>query len=242
MAGGAAALTIEQDPAPFGRIADRLFVAPHEAVEGRVTRVLRAFECRNGSRDIIVGKVTPEQRFKRIRIFWNFGELSNDVIGRFLRHLDRIQNRKLGLLLQARRPAIPELRSLEHRIKNGRCIALPKLSLHPCRCWLVLPVIRKSLRGLVARAAGDSVVHRQTFIIEKLFAERCHLRGRLVAWGHGERIGGGGDSKGQARLERCLGHTGASSRRLEINRGGGGGGGTDSWNILGSGEGYEHPH
>src|SRR5579885_1021437 len=54
MAGRAAALTIEQDPAPFGRIADRLFVAPHEAVEGRVTRVLRAFACRHGSSDLNV--------------------------------------------------------------------------------------------------------------------------------------------------------------------------------------------
>src|SRR5881409_2790818 len=56
----AAALAVEETPAPLGGRADRLLVARDEAVEGRVAGVLRALEGGDRRRDVVVGRLVAE--------------------------------------------------------------------------------------------------------------------------------------------------------------------------------------
>ncbi len=181
-------LALKQRPATLGRITDRLGVPGQEAIERRIGGILRPLESRDRGRDIFVREVAPQERFEGVRIFLDPRDLRDDIGGRLLAHFDRIENRKLGLILERGRAAIPELRRLKHRVQHGRRIALSMLVLDARGRRAVAAVIGKSLGGIVAGLAGDRVIDRKALVLEQFFAESGKLRRRLAPWRHGQGI------------------------------------------------------
>jgi len=95
-------------------------------------------------------------------------------------HLKGIDNRVRRLLLERVHPAVPELRLIVEGIQNGRCIALADAAFDTDGQGL--PVGECELR-IMACAARDSAVNRQTAFEEKFLAQGNFLRGlRVVRW------------------------------------------------------------
>ena len=111
----------------------------------------------------------------------------------FHAHLDRIENRALGLLLQRRLAAVPELHHIEHRVEDRRRVALAELLMNTHRGR---QLIGEALVGIVAMVARDLVVRGQGVIEEQRLAERDLGRRLLIVGRHHPRI----ESGGKARL------------------------------------------
>ena len=215
VAGAAAPLALKQCPATLGLIADRLRVPSQEAIERRIGGILRPLESRDRRRDIFVSGIAPQERFERVRIFLDPSDLRDDIAGRLLAHFNWVENRKLGLILERGRAAIPELRRLKHRVQHGRRIALAMLVLDARGRRAVAAMIGKSLGGIVAGLAGDRVIDRKPLVLEQFFAESGKLRRRLAPWRHGQGIELRRNAKGQGGFKRrlLLGSSKCESRR-----------------------------
>ncbi len=181
-----------------------LRVSSQEAIERRIGGILRPLESRDRGRDIVVSKIAPQERFERVRIFLDPSDLCDDIAGRLLAHFNWVENRKLGLILERGRAAIPELRRLKHRVQHGRRIALAMLVLDARGRRAVAAMIGKSLGGIVAGFTCDRVIDRKALVLEQFFAESGKLRRRLAPLRHGQGIELRRNAKGQGGFKRRL--------------------------------------
>ena len=89
-------------------------------------------------------------------------------------HLNGIDNRQRRLLLQRVHPAVPELRFIVEGVQNGRCVALADAALDADRGGLP---VGEGERRIMACAARDGTVSRQTTVDKKFLAQGNFLRG-----------------------------------------------------------------
>jgi hypothetical protein len=178
MTGGAARLAVEQFPAGLrlGRQGRR--VARQEATEGRIQEYQRPFEGPDGPAQVLVVHLPAKGLLE--------GRLVLGVAGDRLHrrglirepHLDRIQNRLPGLVVQAGRAAVPEHRLQQGRVRRRRRIAFADLLADSQGSG---QPVRKAARHVVAGRARYRAVGRQTLVEVQLAAQRHSLgRQRVV--------------------------------------------------------------
>src|SRR5436309_1039695 len=197
----AAALAVEEAPAPLRGRTDPLLVARDEAVEGRVPGVLRALEGGDRRRDVVVGRLVAEDAREGLAVLRQGAHLGDHLVGRFLAHLDRVQDGELRLLLERRRAPVPELRRVEHRVQHRRAVALRALGGRGHAVGQRL-VVDEAARGVVAGGARHLVVDREALVVEQLVAERDLVRRRRRSGRDGELVEDGGDAPGEPPLQR----------------------------------------
>ena len=177
--------SVEDRPPASRRSVDRVLVAVDVAVEGRVARELRALEGGDGGREVVVVDLAAEDLLEGVDVLGELLELGDDVLGRLLTHLDRVQDRELGLGLERGGATVPELRRVEHRVQDRGRVPLPLLLPDALRRRLVID--EAGLR-IVARLARRAVVGAQALVVEELVAERDQLRRRHAVRGDRERV------------------------------------------------------
>ena len=106
-------------------------VAPGEAVETRVGRDDRTFEGGDGVGDVVnADRALAEHQIELLLISGDFRYgLDHRLMG--IAHLDRILDRALGLILERRRPPIPELERAVGSVGDGGRPAAAELAADP---------------------------------------------------------------------------------------------------------------
>src|SRR5256886_5816228 len=209
----AAALAVEETPAPLGGRADRLLVARDEAVEGRVAGVLRALEGGDRRRDVVVGRLVAEDAREGLAVLRQGAHLGDHLVGRFQAHFDRVQDGELRLLLERRRAPVPELRRVEHRVQHRRAVALRTLGGRGHAVGHRL-VVDEAARGVVAGGARHLVVNREALVVEQLVAERDLVRRWRRRGRDGKLVEDGGNASAGPPLQRG-GEPGGERRACE---------------------------
>src|SRR6266496_3043110 len=100
-----------------------------------------------------------------------------DCVQAGVAHLNGIDNRQRCLLLEGVHPAVPELRLIVEGVQNGRCVALADAAFDADRGGLP---VGEGERRIMACAARDGTVSRQTTVEKKFLAKRDFLKGLRI--------------------------------------------------------------
>ena len=170
---------------PLGRLAESVLVtAVQVTVERGVPAQDGALEAGDGFPDALVGDVTgSEGLFESLYIAGVLRALFLYGLER-VGHLNRVLDRPLGLLLETRRSAVPELCREVRRVDYRRRLPSALLAAHAAR-----KLIRISESGIVPMAgcARDRAVGGKALLIIKPTPQRDGLSGRRVVSRHWNR-------------------------------------------------------
>ncbi len=120
----AATLGVEEFPAAFGIVVDRVRVTRDEMIEWRIERHQRTFVGGEGAQQIGTVDRTAEDVEKCPLVFLNTGKISRHALHRGLAHLHRINDRQCRLVLKVSGAAIPKLCLVVERVQDGGGVPL----------------------------------------------------------------------------------------------------------------------
>src|SRR5580658_2512226 len=161
VARGAARLAVEQRPSGPRLIADRARVPASEAVERRVDEHQRALERGERATDVLVVDGPSVRGLERLPVLGVAGDGRGGGVAVGLSHLDGVDDRQLGLILERRGTAVPELAREEHRVEGGGRVALANLIADALGR---AAAVRESAARVVARGARHGAIARESRI------------------------------------------------------------------------------
>jgi len=116
---------------------------------------LRSLVGRDGTQQVgAVGRVAEDPPEGVLVFRYGRDSVHGSVHAR-LAHLNRIDDRQCRLLLERLHAAVPELRLVVEGVQDGRRVALAEAALDSDRGGFP---VGESVRGIVARAAGDAPI------------------------------------------------------------------------------------
>src|SRR5262249_28134900 len=151
----AAGLGVEKFPAALSRSIDRVLVAGDEAIERRIEGHQRAFVGCDRAHEILAIDWPAKHAAECPLIFIDRRKARDRGVQIRLAHLDWVDDRERGLILERLCPAIPELCFVVESVQNGRRISLSNLTADTYRRWLS---VGECAIWIVATGASDAPI------------------------------------------------------------------------------------
>src|SRR6266849_11208589 len=189
---------VKELPAALGGGINGVLVAGDEVIERRIKRQLCSFVGRDGAQQVGAVGRAAEEAPERLLVFSYGCDPGHGSVQAGLAHLNRIDDRQRGLLLERLHPTVPELRLIVEGVQNRRRVALADPAFDTDRSG---PPVGECAGGIMARTASHGPVSRQATIEEQSLAEGDLLGGLRIVW----RYRRASRAVGDANLSKGLG-------------------------------------